>query len=428
MPRTPKLPDGVAIYSDKGGSGDIYRVRLGKRFLGPHGVPRKRAFTKLSDAYDWIKEENEKLYGKPRPEGAGDLTDDQLADSRFAFQRLAKYPGTTLTDAVDCWLRVEAPLADSVEIGSAIKALLAEQKSQELSDRHQNDTRKRLNRMFKGLEKRRISSLTRAEMEKVRDAKDGFDRPPSPELKVKRIRYASLFFSWAIEKGYLLEGANPLRGVTKPRLRAKKVPRLSPKEVAKLLITCQEIVPEFIPSLVLKFFSGVRNEELYFLTWDAIKDSSVRIEKTKTDRARSMPLPDALKAWLPKQADRPDKATLLFSINPDRKDREDAFLDLMKTIREKAKVKIPQNALRHTFGTYRCGQCGDPALVAFEMGNSAAVARRHYVDAVEPEDMELYWSLAPTVCKEIVEGSYENPSSKPPPPRTRDVEDPWENP
>jgi len=63
------------------------------------------------------------------------------------------------------------------------------------------------------------------------------------------------------------------------------------------------------------------------------------------------------------------------------------------------KAKIPggwrQNALRHSFISYRVALTGDVARTALEAGNSAKMIFRHYREVVEPQMAEAWFSITP---------------------------------
>jgi hypothetical protein len=65
--------------------------------------------------------------------------------------------------------------------------------------------------------------------------------------------------------------------------------------------------------------------------------------------------------------------------------------------RERARLRAewPQNALRHSFGSYHLAQFNDAAKLALEMGNSPAVIFRHYRQLVKPKQAALYWKITP---------------------------------
>jgi hypothetical protein len=58
----------------------------------------------------------------------------------------------------------------------------------------------------------------------------------------------------------------------------------------------------------------------------------------------------------------------------------------------------PQNALRHSFGSYHLARFNDAARLALEMGNSPATIFRHYRQLVKPKHAEGYWKIAPALA------------------------------
>jgi hypothetical protein len=64
----------------------------------------------------------------------------------------------------------------------------------------------------------------------------------------------------------------------------------------------------------------------------------------------------------------------------------------------------PQNALRHSFGSYHLARFNDAAKLALEMGNSPATIFRHYRQLVKPKEAERYWKIAPAPAgKKVVQ-------------------------
>jgi hypothetical protein len=73
--------------------------------------------------------------------------------------------------------------------------------------------------------------------------------------------------------------------------------------------------------------------------------------------------------------------------------------------RERAELRAgwPQNALRHSFGSYHLAQFNDPAKLALEMGNSPATIFQHYRQLVKPKQAERYWKIVPAASgKKVV--------------------------
>ena len=62
-----------------------------------------------------------------------------------------------------------------------------------------------------------------------------------------------------------------------------------------------------------------------------------------------------------------------------------------------ARVGVPEeyqrNALYHSLGSYRMEMVKNAGQVALEMGNSAAVVMKHYVDIVEARAVNEHWNI-----------------------------------
>jgi hypothetical protein len=63
------------------------------------------------------------------------------------------------------------------------------------------------------------------------------------------------------------------------------------------------------------------------------------------------------------------------------------------------KAKIPggwrQNALRHSFISYRVAETGDVARTSLEAGNSPKMIFRHYREIVDAEAAKAWFSIRP---------------------------------
>ena len=63
------------------------------------------------------------------------------------------------------------------------------------------------------------------------------------------------------------------------------------------------------------------------------------------------------------------------------------------------KARIPggwrQNALRHSFFSYRVSMTGDVARTSLEAGNSPKMIFRHYREIVTEEDAKAWFSIMP---------------------------------
>lgn len=291
---------------------------------------------------------------------------------KVALARLAGR--ASLVDAVAAWEKHVAQAGESKTVKDAISALHSGQTKRGFSPRHVRETKAKLTRFFRGLESVQVCDLKTTDLEAARDAEDARGKEPSPEQQVKRLRYAALFIEFCISKKWLKPAGNPMVGVGRPRLKAKKISCLSVEEVARLLLAAGEHRPGILAPLAIKVFAGLRNEELYFLTWAAFKARTIRIEKTKTDRARSTTVADVLREWVTIPE---DTGGLIFSVRPEVKDREAVWLEEIAAVEKAAGVEIPQNGLRHTFGSYHYADKKDASETAYEWASESITDIAH---------------------------------------------------
>jgi integrase len=161
----------------------------------------------------------------------------------------------------------------------------------------------------------------------------------------------------------------------------------TPEEMERLLLTAHARI---LPLIAIGGFAGIRSAEVCRLNWEDIKWDRGHIEiagkKAKTAARRLVPLSDNLKAWLAPWRGETGK---IISIT----DYSGALSDTA------VKAKIPggwrQNALRHSFISYRVAETGDVARTSLEAGNSPKMIFRHYREIVDGEAAKAWWSIRP---------------------------------
>jgi hypothetical protein len=62
---------------------------------------------------------------------------------------------------------------------------------------------------------------------------------------------------------------------------------------------------------------------------------------------------------------------------------------------KKLGVQWPNNALRHSYASYRLEQIQDVARVAIEIGNSPQMIVKHYRELVDERDAAAWFSIVP---------------------------------
>jgi integrase len=195
-------------------------------------------------------------------------------------------------------------------------------------------------------------------------------------------------FGFAKKQGYL----HPDRKTTAEQTESFKEPEteiqiFTPEEMESLLLTAHARI---LPLVAIGGFAGIRSAEVARLEWQDIKWDRGHIEiagkKAKTAARRLVPLSDNLKAWLaPWRGETGPILTIT--------DASGALGDTA------VKAKIPggwrQNALRHSFISYRVAETGDVARTSLEAGNSPKMIFRHYREIVDEEATKAWWSIHP---------------------------------
>ena len=195
-------------------------------------------------------------------------------------------------------------------------------------------------------------------------------------------------FVFAKKQGYL----HPDRKTAAEQTESFKEPEteikiFTPEEMESLLLTAHARI---LPLIAIGGFAGIRSAEVARLEWQDIKWDRGHIEiagkKAKTAARRLVPLSDNLKAWLaPWRGETGPILTIT--------DASGALGDTA------VKAKIPggwrQNALRHSFISYRVALTGDVARTSLEAGNSPKMIFRHYREIVDDEAAKAWWSIHP---------------------------------
>jgi integrase len=161
----------------------------------------------------------------------------------------------------------------------------------------------------------------------------------------------------------------------------------SPSEAQLLL---EHVREKWLPCVAIGLFAGLRKSEILRLDWSALKFDqnppeiavSAKIAQ-KIRRSRLVPILPNLGTWLEPYR---DAVGPLYPGN--LKTNENALSKEIKRIRLRTGLPRRDNALRHSFGTYRLAILRNCARVAEEMGNSPRKVRENYNDP-RPESEAL---------------------------------------
>lgn len=201
-------------------------------------------------------------------------------------------------------------------------------------------------------------------------------------------------FKWARETGYLQQD----RKTAPERAMTFNGTELAPaiftaEEMQKLLAVCPA---QLLPHIVIGAFSGIRAAEIERLDWkDVLWDRGyieIKAAKAKTKARRLVPLLPNLRAWL--EPLRQDEGPVC---------RVPHLAFRLNYLGNKSGVGWRQNALRHSFASYRLAEIQDAAKVALEMGNSPEKLFRHYRELVTPEAAKEWFAIMPSAKVDVLQ-------------------------
>lgn len=212
------------------------------------------------------------------------------------------------------------------------------------------------------------------------------------------------FWKWCIWEKLHPKDVTPADRIPRQELDEYERRVLTPDEFQAL---AKNILPEFRVCLVLGAFAGMRPEEIAppqrkgaskkgkrglrreEIDWQ-YSVINIPSEVSKTKYPRKVPLNPACQAWLKWAGIYPGQTGPVCTLNP---------AEAYETTRL-GKIVFnddgwPQDALRHSYGSYRNSIIRSLPQVAEEMGNSEAMLRKHYHNPRNREEGENWFSLTP---------------------------------
>jgi len=216
----------------------------------------------------------------------------------------------------------------------------------------------------------------------------------SPRSYNNFLRALRTFFAYAQRHDWLSKEADLLSRVETRNEKPTPVEIFTPSELANLL---KHASPQIAPCIALSAFAGLRAEEIIRLDWQDIERRPGFIEvaahKAKTATRRIVPVADNLAQWLtiaPRNGER---------VWPHSKAY---FFEALRNAASDAEITWKQNALRHSFISYRLAEIQDVNRVALEAGNSPQMIFRHYRELATPEQARTWFAIAPETAANVV--------------------------
>jgi integrase len=268
-----------------------------------------------------------------------------------------------------------------MRVGELIKELLRAKKADGLSRRYLETLRSHLRRfahVFSGS----IEGVKAAEMER-------WLRSLSVGGRARNNLRASIvtLFRFAQKHGYLQRGLlTEADQIARAKDRGGAIGILRPAELEAALGHTQGKLRLF---LLLGAFTGMRSSEILRLDWSdfnfARRFIIVAAEKSKTATRRLVPIAPNLNQWL---ALSPGAQGHLF------RSRKTAEAAIAAT--KACQIPWPNNALRHSYATYRLALTADAPRVALEMGNSPQKLMTNYRELADPTEAERWFGIVPS--------------------------------
>jgi integrase len=294
--------------------------------------------------------------------------------------------GRSLREACEFFVAHLRQQETSVPVAQAVAELIALKKGAGKSDRYTHDLVLRLGRFAKTHGTRSVASIAAADLDAWLA---GLAVAPGTRNTFRRD--LRTLFSFATRRGYC--PTDPAKHTERAEAIDAPPGILTPKQLADLLTASG---PDVLPVVAIGAFAGLRSAEIEKLDWSEVDLAGGHIEvtaaKSKTRQRRLVPIAPNLAAWLQ------PLAKVAGPVAPiGLRKRLDAAKERAGLLKE-----WPQNALRHSFGTYRLAACADAARVSLEMGNSPAMVFAHYRELCTPAAAKRFWEIAPAAEGEKV--------------------------
>ena len=298
--------------------------------------------------------------------------------------------GVPLIEAVRFYARHHGRGITRKSVADAVDAIIAAKTTKGVSAVYLADLRYRLG-VFREAFHCDVSTLTPDDLKAFFESHAAGLSARSHNNFLRTIR---TFLRFAQNHGWLSKEADLLARVEKRSEKPTPVEIFTPAQLAALL---KKASAEIVPCLALGAFAGLRAEEILRLDWADVEKRPGFIEvaahKAKTQTRRIVPISDNLARWV--------------TVTPRTKEcvwphSKAWFFEAVRNVASEANIKWKQNALRHSFISYRLAEIQDVNRVALEAGNSPQMIFRHYRELATPEQARTWFSIAPPASEKVI--------------------------
>jgi integrase len=363
----------------------------------------------------WAKRKAAQVKGAR--ERTASLSESQLVDASNAVTMLRDGGSDiSLSQAVDFYLKAQNASATTADpksswtFAQAAEALIANRKARGAKPYYIMQLAKQLGAFRKMHGHRKLDEIDLALVERWLDGRKGRgNRAVKPVTRGNYLRDLSMVFAFAVQRGKA--SANPIRraenALGDP---GESITILTPAECMDILATAQTFADvsrgaeqvrwrQITLYLALRLFTGIRRSELQRMSLSDIhladREVIVPAAAAKTRHRRPVSISDNLLAWIKFllavcTAIEDTNYRRLFSLSDDQEKWRWSLLQ------QHAGVRIPQNALRHSWFSYHLALHKNPGLTHREGAHAnERIMYRHYARLVATDDARAFFSILP---------------------------------
>ncbi len=377
------------IYKKVHASGNVgYRVDMGV-------MKGKRVFKSFGTMFEAERFQAKciETEARKRPVELHDL-DEIVRHEVLAAMAKLKEHNSTITQAVDFFLKHAKPASASASIGEVMEDFRKDKQRAKLSEKYITTAWASFFVPFRDHFKNCLIADVTGEQ-----CDDYLHRSKtwSSTTRLAHLRHLNVLFNYALKKGYI--GVNPFASVTKPKKPpgTSKLRVVSVENVIKLLRYAfdNDYRPE-CAALVLVLFCGVRVEEVTRLTWEDVHLDAETPEVvlgeavTKTGKTRINEIPDNALEWLKLLRQKGNITTANYE-------------GRMRYLKKMAKAGFKQNSARICFASYHVAYHKDAPRTAFLLGHDdPTLLYNTYKALVTSEEAARFWKITPDYSGESV--------------------------
>lgn len=369
----------------------FYRYRVNYHAAGKL---QRKGFAKKKDAEEWAAEWRQRVEEGGNRSQIADAERHAVLDHRADLQE----SGIDLREAIRIALDYQARIRASISVSELIQRHIRTKQAEKVSTAHIRSLQCHLSKFENSFADRTVATVT---TEEISEWLLELDTDSTTTVSNYRTSLYAIF-ERARKSGWCQ--TNPVEGAFNPKRDRPDIGHLSVKEAEILLLSACNLIR---PVVAIGLFAGLRRSEIESLAWEDVKlrdgtegdYGSIRIRKGKTG-GRVIEIQPVLAAWL---RDYAGSTGPVWPVNG-RKLFEAARLRAgfgsrgeVESAREEGRElkPWPDNAMRHSFGTFHHAAFQNLASTAKQMGNSPAIIAKHYDAVAERREGSAFFDLFP---------------------------------